>query len=72
VPVVLGEALSKDVPIVALHLTRPPITIPDRKALGIAHYFEAAKELISLTILIQLVLSRAQLLSGEQAPLLTS
>ncbi|HAR40250.1 MAG TPA: transketolase [Coprothermobacter sp.] len=43
VPVVLGEALSKDVPIVALHLTRPPITIPDRKAMGIAHYFEAAK-----------------------------
>jgi len=43
VPVLLGEALSKDVPIIALHLTRPPIEIPDRDALGIASHFEAAK-----------------------------
>ena len=34
VPVVLGAAFATDVPIVALHLTRPPIEIPDREALG--------------------------------------
>jgi len=39
----LAAAMSTDVPIVALHLTRPPITIPDRKALGMASYKEAAK-----------------------------
>lgn len=43
VPVLLGAALKQDVPIVALHLTRPPITIPDRQALGIPSHFEAAK-----------------------------
>jgi transketolase len=43
VPVVLGVALSLDVPIVVLHLTRPPITIPDRQALGIPSHFEAAR-----------------------------
>ncbi len=43
VPVLLGEALSFDIPIIALHLTRPPIEIPDRKALKIPSYFEAAK-----------------------------
>jgi transketolase len=43
VPVVLGAALRLDVPIIALHLTRPKITIPDREALGIAPYFEAAR-----------------------------
>ena len=43
VPVVLGAALQADVPIIALHLTRPPITIPDREALGIPSHFEAAK-----------------------------
>jgi len=43
VPVVLGEALKHDVPIIALHLTRPPIEIPDRQALGIASHFEAAR-----------------------------
>jgi len=31
---VLAAALATDVPIVALHLTRPPIEIPDRAALG--------------------------------------
>jgi transketolase len=31
-----------EVPVV-LHLTRPPVTIPDRKALGVASHFEAAK-----------------------------
>jgi transketolase len=43
VPVLLGEALKQDVPIVALHLTRPPIEIVDREALGIPSYFEAAR-----------------------------
>ncbi len=43
VPVMLGAALSLDVPIVALHLTRPDITIPDREKLGIPSHFEAAR-----------------------------
>jgi transketolase len=43
VPVVLGAALALDVPIVALHLTRPAIAIPDRQALGIPSHFEAAR-----------------------------
>ena len=43
VPVMLGTALSQDVPIVALHLTRPNIEIPDRASLGIPSHFEAAK-----------------------------
>jgi transketolase len=42
VPVLLGAALKQDVPIVVLHLTRPPIEIPNREALGMASYFEAA------------------------------
>ncbi len=43
VPVLLAEALRGPWPIVALHLTRPSVTIPDRAALGIASHFEAAK-----------------------------
>ena len=43
VPVVLAAALQTDVPIIALHLTRPPIEIPDRKKIGMASHFEAAK-----------------------------
>lgn len=43
VPVLLGAAFATDVPIVALQLTRPPIQVPDRAALGIASHFEAAK-----------------------------
>lgn len=43
VPVMLAEALRIDVPIIALHLTRPGIKTPDRQALGMPHYFEAAK-----------------------------
>ena len=43
VPVLLGAALKQDVPIVALHLTRPPINIPDREKLGMPSHFEAAK-----------------------------
>ena len=43
VPVVLGAAFATGVPIVALHLTRPPIEIPDRAALGMPSHFEAAR-----------------------------
>jgi transketolase len=43
VPVLLGAALAADVPIVVLHLTRPPITVPDRAKLGIPSHFAAAK-----------------------------
>jgi transketolase len=43
VPVMLGAALKGDVPIVVLHLTRPPITIPDRQALGMPSHFAAAR-----------------------------
>ncbi|HTW06679.1 MAG TPA: 1-deoxy-D-xylulose-5-phosphate synthase N-terminal domain-containing protein [Acidimicrobiales bacterium] len=43
VPVVLGAALALDVPIVALHLTRPAIEIPDRAALGLPSHFAAAR-----------------------------
>jgi transketolase len=39
----LAAALATDVPIVAIHLTRPPIEIPDRKALGMASHLDAAK-----------------------------
>ncbi len=43
VPVVLGAALRQKAPIVALHLTRPAVDIPDRAALGMASHFEAAR-----------------------------
>jgi transketolase len=43
VPVLLGAAFSLDVPIVALHLTRPPVEIPDRQALGIPSHLAAAR-----------------------------
>ena len=43
VPVLLGTAFGLDVPIVALHLTRPPVEIPDREALGIPSHFAAAR-----------------------------
>ena len=43
VPVLMGAALRQEVPIVALHLTRPPIEIPDREKLGMASHFEAAR-----------------------------
>ncbi len=43
VPVMLAAALATDVPIVALHLTRPPVQIPDRAALGMPSHFEAAR-----------------------------
>ncbi|MGH2394291.1 MAG: transketolase, partial [Candidatus Limnocylindria bacterium] len=43
VPVLLAAALATEVPIVALHLTRPAIEIPDREALGMASHFDAAR-----------------------------
>jgi transketolase len=43
VPVMLGAALAQAAPIVALHLTRPSIQIPDRAALGMPSHFEAAR-----------------------------
>ncbi len=43
VPVMLAAALAGPWPIIACHLTRPPIEIPDRKKLGMSHYYDAAK-----------------------------
>lgn len=43
VPVVIAAALQAKAPIIALHLTRPPVEIPDRQALGIESHFAAAK-----------------------------
>ncbi len=43
VPVLLAAAFSTDVPIVVLHLTRPPIAIPDREALGMPSHLDAAR-----------------------------
>jgi transketolase len=39
----LAAALASDKPIIALHLTRPPVVIPDRKALGVPSYLDAAR-----------------------------
>ena len=39
----LAAAFSTDVPIVALHLTRPAIEVPNRKKLGIASHLDASK-----------------------------
>jgi transketolase len=43
VPVLLGAALSQAAPIIALHLTRPAVEIPDRLRLGMPSHFEAAR-----------------------------
>ncbi len=43
VPVLLGAALRQSAPIVALHLTRPAITVPDRARLGLPSHFAAAR-----------------------------
>ncbi|HET6379917.1 MAG TPA: 1-deoxy-D-xylulose-5-phosphate synthase N-terminal domain-containing protein [candidate division Zixibacteria bacterium] len=43
VPVLLAAALRTSVPIVALHLTRPAVEIPDRAALGMDSHLEAAR-----------------------------
>ncbi len=39
----MAAAFNTGIPIIALHLTRPPIEIPDREALGMASYMDAAK-----------------------------
>jgi transketolase len=39
----LAAALMTDVPIIALHLTRPNVAVPDRAKLGCAPHTEAAK-----------------------------
>jgi transketolase len=41
--VVLAAALRTDVPIVALHLTRPTVEIPDRARLGMDSHLDAAR-----------------------------
>jgi transketolase len=43
VPVVLAAALRQAAHIVALHVTRPAIEIPDREALGMPSHFAAAR-----------------------------
>jgi transketolase len=43
VPVMLAAAMRRPAPIISLHLTRPPIPIPDRRALGLPEAFEAAR-----------------------------
>jgi transketolase len=43
VPFMLAAAMQTEQPIIALHLTRPGIPVPDRQALGIECYSNAAK-----------------------------
>ena len=43
VPVLLAAAFRTDAPIVVLHLTRPPVVLPDRAALGMPSHLEAAR-----------------------------
>jgi transketolase len=43
VPVMLAAAMHHPAPIIALHLTRPPIPVPDRAALGLPDHFAAAR-----------------------------
>ncbi|HTE04676.1 MAG TPA: transketolase [Planctomycetota bacterium] len=43
VPVVLAAAFGSGVPILVLHLTRPPIEIPDRARWGMDSHLEAAR-----------------------------
>ncbi len=43
VPVVLAAALATRVPIIALHLTRPPLPVPDRVRLGLPSHFAAGR-----------------------------
>lgn len=43
VPVVLGEALRHDIPIIALHLTRPNMVVPNRISSGMPSHLAAAK-----------------------------
>jgi len=39
----LATAMNNDAHVIALHLTRPAVEIPDRKALGAGSYLDAAK-----------------------------
>ena len=39
----LAAALASDRPIVVVHLTRPNVVIPDRRALGVASHLDAAR-----------------------------
>ena len=39
----LAAAMNTKTPIIAIHLTRPPVEIPDRNELGIASYLDASK-----------------------------
>jgi transketolase len=43
VPVMLAAAFAQPAPIVCLHLTRPPVAVPDRVALGMPSHFDAAR-----------------------------
>ena len=43
VPVMLAAAMKTEYPIIALHLTRPPVVIVDRQALGIESHTKAAR-----------------------------
>jgi len=43
VPVLLAAAMASDAPIMALHLTRPPVETPDREALGAESHLAAAR-----------------------------
>ncbi len=43
VPVMLAAAMKTDSPIIALQLTRPGVTIPNREKLGLGSHLEAAK-----------------------------
>ncbi len=43
VPVMLAAALKCEQPIIALHLTRPGIEIPDRQGLGLGSHLDAAR-----------------------------
>ncbi len=43
VPPLLAAAMATEVPLLVVHLTRPPIEIPDRAALGMPSHFEAAR-----------------------------
>lgn len=43
VPVMIAAALKTSAPIIALHLTRPAVEIPDRAKLGMASHFDAAR-----------------------------
>ena len=40
---VMAAAMNTKTPIIAIHLTRPPVEIPDRNKLGIASHLDAAK-----------------------------